>query len=759
MKDAVPHFSQLIDDGMTQTSAVVQKVKDESPGQELRFKSIPCGLKKVLRCGDLQEVFKEHSRRIGVYRHLVSVVANGFFIRHPDTEVKDWFAFYGQLWGTIEKEFGISNRKVHPEYQSFVRGFFERHPPNENTKELLSRTVPVMIRQQECKAMETSTLLHLSSFPSRLRRYTAASLVLMANGTKVPKPLIGATADAILCRGEERASCNEKIKKHLGNMDADKVSKFVDIERQSLGDILGESKQDPHWESTMSNKKMRYRLIPHLLRISSRQTDMLQTSNEDDDECDDEDEDEEEDVPFETCEPCHTGTAVKTWDRSTRPRPFSILPICKLKNAMVYYGWTEMKEFYSALRSNYRKRKREEEDEKTPFVPDKVDFAAMLFDLRKGKIKGVGGVLPTGSPKWRLSMFRTDGEHCVLTFASGGAPNLPGVAELPHSGYKDVPLLPAAMTDVRGTRGLYKLTQKNPSFSADLQSLKITAVDPGQCKPIQMATISGSALPDPIEIASRATLTYMGSAEWKTKSGRNDFEWREQERRRKNESYAAALKRFSKCRRKCADETSWAAYVTVIMETLNVRCEELLSNHRSYHGFRRSRCLQKHLSRVADAIFGCSSLKKRKNISPALTSEERQDLLKRLHDARVTRKEACGTHVVFFGDGTFGHMKGNAPVPKKKLLHQLAVRGLTILIDEYNTSKFCPCGRELMTNPFSKKATETKRVRVHKTAGDDSCAILKYKEDRDELATINMLLSALSVLNGKGWPRHLSRGA
>lgn len=97
-------------------------------------------------------------------------------------------------------------------------------------------------------------------------------------------------------------------------------------------------------------------------------------------------------------------------------------------------------------------------------------------------------------------------------------------------------------------------------------------------------------------------------------------------------------------------------------------------------------------------------------------------------------------------------------VPKKKLLHELAVRGITVLLDEYNTSKYCPCGTEL-TNLCSqtKQNHETKRVRVHKTDGDASCAILALRDDRDELATINMLLIALSTLKGQEWPNHLRR--
>lgn len=90
-----------------------------------------------------------------------------------------------------------------------------------------------------------------------------------------------------------------------------------------------------------------------------------------------------------------------------------------------------------------------------------------------------------------------------------------------------------------------------------------------------------------------------------------------------------------------------------------------------------------------------------------------------------------------------------------------------MLIDEYCTSKYCPCGHELcdskaahpqaqgdLTTPPIREAG---RVRVHKTIGDDSCEVLAHRNDRDELAATNMLLTALRVLKGSTWPAHLTR--
>ncbi len=109
---------------------------------------------------------------------------------------------------------------------------------------------------------------------------------------------------------------------------------------------------------------------------------------------------------------------------------------------------------------------------------------------------------------------------------------------------------------------------------------------------------------------------------------------------------------------------------------------------------------------------------------------------------------------VFFGDGTFP-TRGVAPVPRKKLVHRLAVRTVTALLDEYRTSKMCPCGADELTDGEG-GVTGGERVRVHKTIGG-ACAVLAGVRDRDELATVNMLLAAQSALRQMRWPLHLCR--
>jgi hypothetical protein len=76
-----------------------------------------------------------------------------------------------------------------------------------------------------------------------------------------------------------------------------------------------------------------------------------------------------------------------------------------------------------------------------------------------------------------------------------------------------------------------------------------------------------------------------------------------------------------------------------------------------------------------------------------LTSEKRAELTEELHlRRRLKASSQSRQRVVFFGDGSFSSsMRGSASIPKKEFLRLLVVRGPTVLLDEFRTSKMCPC--------------------------------------------------------------------
>ena len=66
----------------------------------------------------------------------------------------------------------------------------------------------------------------------------------------------------------------------------------------------------------------------------------------------------------------------------------------------------------------------------------------------------------------------------------------------------------------------------------------------------------------------------------------------------------------------------------------------------------------------------------------------------------------------------------------------------------------CPCGADELVTEMSNMGGE--RVRVHKTIGG-TCTVLEGVNDRDEVATINMLLATQSAMRQGRWPLHLCR--
>ena len=240
-------------------------------------------------------------------------------------------------------------------------------------------------------------------------------------------------------------------------------------------------------------------------------------------------------------------------------------------------------------------------------------------------------------------------------------------------------------------------------------------------------------------------------------SGR-DYQGRiEEKRRAKNLKYAQALDCLMQTRKKCTDVEAFGKYANVAMCTLYDRQTELMSEKRTLFRWSCEKKLQRFLSRVADQMFARSSARvKRQEDYSKLNGDELDALRGKLKALRKQRREAPVRRMVFFSDGTFSStMRGQPSIPKKKLLKQLAVKGLTILIDEYNTSKWCPCGQSELID-FTDSNKSGKRVRVHKTGGG-VCDVLKQVNDRDETATVQQLMIAQAAMYHLPWPVHLRR--
>lgn len=209
-------------------------------------------------------------------------------------------------------------------------------------------------------------------------------------------------------------------------------------------------------------------------------------------------------------------------------------------------------------------------------------------------------------------------------------------------------------------------------------------------------------------------------------------------------------------------------YMGAMFSTLTARTNELVAVGRRAVRWRRERTDQSFTAKICNRLHDKTSLRtmKVKELTkidsgvaalldngdvPRKSDARRAQLVQRLRDIRAIRR--ARTTVVFFGDGTFAAgYRGHAPVAKKKWVKFMAHCGLTILLDEYRTSKMCPCGKghELKTTGD--------RLRVHKNG--DGCPFLESLGvacDRDLLATLDMLRCALAALRGEGRPQDISR--
>ena len=230
-------------------------------------------------------------------------------------------------------------------------------------------------------------------------------------------------------------------------------------------------------------------------------------------------------------------------------------------------------------------------------------------------------------------------------------------------------------------------------------------------------------------------------------SGRKQKQEAEEKRRRGTE-YGKVLEEMGKTRGRKSVSSAFDKYCHAMFSSLGIRSKELLSTARTVARWMHKRKMASFIGKICDKLFDRASLRVKKNLLPSPISEaDKEELRQKL---KAKRMECKANRAVFFGDAGFGAtMKGHNAIPKKKILRELCHRGLTILLDEFKTSKMCPCGE------FELKTTAG-RVRSHQTNGSP-CSFLCSSCDRDSLAAMNMLQCAVCAFQGKPRPTHLCR--
>ena len=797
---------------MTKTGGALQTVKEDAVKRgegAIRYRTICCGLKKAARSPAVADMLRSYAVDVGICKRVVTLVANEAILDDSDgpIQVRDWFLWYTQVWSAIDICFGATGLKSSNPMLPRVRKIMDAHPEVLEQVQGTYTVCATLMRNRECDALATATVEHLRSFPSRLERYlrVAATQILWdergdtSHATKVARMMWG----CVLAKDGDTEKLTTGLTSLLGECDlVDILVCHAEEERKELGALV-ESDGESNWYRLTSKRKNKEKdatsggheceeecknvaaILPHLIRYSN----YMSKVQHDEFHCDDgppplvhsEEEDEDDDYECmeesseERCQPCSTPRRNK-WSRDTVPRPFSALPLSKLRPCMALFTWTEVNSLYGRIheieKAEWRsrqgkKRKRESSDANVDatscparFVPDKVDFAKTLFKDRFGVDRR--DALPislTRGEEWVLVSFRTDGVQLCLSFASAGNALVHGVGELVEKGYTGIGI--AAAVDPKPTeRGIYRLLQTEGSIETANRAFDVVCIDPGICKPVQFARVPATTNASrPREIVEAAHFGHIGCDEWIRRSGRLGQQEFEERRRRRNEPYALAIDAFSTFVKRTCVKSMFHEYVSCAFATLRVCAAELCQRGRSLQRWLTSRRKQSFLSSVANRLVqdGSSRFRNKRLVAPLLRPEEIEDLKTRIRSrismlSLIRSGGATEEHrVVFFGDGTFGHSRGCPPIPKKSLLHELGTRATTFLIDEYKTSCKCPCGRDLIT---SKGAH---RVRVHKDGGGDCDVLQSGVCDRDELATVNITMSALACVEGASWPTHLKR--
>jgi hypothetical protein len=389
--------------------------------------------------------------------------------------------------------------------------------------------------------------------------------------------------------------------------------------------------------------------------------------------------------------------------------------------------------------------------------PEKILAEIFKLDAIKGK-KRTGQ--ENDERKWRLTNFRTNGVKVVLTFCSGmeAAKGADNVCHLCDAGY-NIPM-PKCPIDVGlQRRGLFCVRPNRNDIATGTcdHSVVATVVDPGKLRPVQFCSLGGAALmndPSALSIATTGRFEHVTEDAWMRESGRQRRQEDEEKRRVVNPMYEASIQALSATRRRSCK--CFLEYSRACMEHLGTRLGELACCERSRFRWKYERLLMSFVDKVADRLFQRSSFRVGRNVDNVdrtkLSDAERMALRSALRRKRAERLQH--QHVVFFGDGSFSaSSRGHVSIPKKRLLKSMAVRGLTFLLSENFTSKRCPCGHDDLKDGIY---TGGVRVRVHKTDGG-VCDVLEAVRDRDELACINMMLSASSAMRSAVWPTHLTR--
>ena len=477
------------------------------------------------------------------------------------------------------------------------------------------------------------------------------------------------------------------------------------------------------------------------------------------------------------------------------PQAFSLIPIWKCEPVYVDFALTQMHVLYNKMDESCQKKI-------DPLNLDKGDLH--LFDL-----SNVSQMNHFKKLKWHVTGLSTNGVELVIKISTFRElviqrPNHTTNREhLFKAGY-DLPP-PKQKVTINTSKGLFKVSEKRidvkpltkqEKHNGEADNIDIICIDPGCSDVISVRHgVLGDCL-TPNNIMKNSTSWAMSNKTYQTIVGSGELVSMELGRRKIHKPYNDALNNVQNTRRRTAVTDTLIAHVKALSDKFKAFSKEITSRYRRYMKWKFLRRRTAVIDCIANMILGnitknteqrlmkhIDKYKHRENWLPNTAIPETKVKAKirnseRLIECRKRMRTMIASlrnsknkkKICFFGDGSFTAKRGNASVPRKDLIRALSQRGLTFMLDEFRTSARCPgCGN------IMKDSNTEHRIRQC-TSNDDSsnawssdgCVFrLKngeaYSGNRDEIATINMMLCATAALddnklNKQRRPTYLCRG-
>lgn len=309
------------------------------------------------------------------------------------------------------------------------------------------------------------------------------------------------------------------------------------------------------------------------------------------------------------------------------------------------------------------------------------------YELMEAMLKAEKHTIP-----WMVGpSFETDGRQIKLQLLTTekAHPGAPGLVKLHKEGYKHVSYEDQTLASVmQQNNGVYRLQHIHAESIDEFNGMTVIPVDPGDAVVAEGAHFPGLDvraenvvnLMDP-ELYQR--VTYSGEL-YREKTLTTVSAEKEQMRRGSASPYGMALDTLINERKRTCNLQQFLSYCRAWADVGSSIYNEVLTDIRRIHRFKRFRAIQKTIEEIAEQI--------------------------------APKSQALAKRIVLFEDGSWKAMKGQAAAPRKKIIRVLCQRVVVVMVVAAWTSSICPgCGGRLRDgNAYRTKTCNSNLVcRLH----------------------------------------------